>query len=324
MRRAGDQVRINAQLIDATTGGHLWAERYDGAMRDIFALQDSVIGKIVSALAVELTVSDRRTLAARRENVNLEAYDYLLRGRQLLSRIEGQETEKAKGMFEKAIEIDPEYARAYLNLGLLHLYEWSLWGRARDRNLARAIVLGQKAAQLDPALSGAHALIASTYQYLGEHDKAEVEGEKAIALNPTHAETLGTLGAYLARAGPADKAIEVLTKAMRLDPYLPSRYLFHLGWAYFTVARYEQAVKVLRAGVKREPNYIAFHLWLAASYAMLDQATEAQAEVTEVLRLNPKFTMRAYAAWAQNYTPLKYRAHLERRLGALRKAGIPE
>ena len=324
VRRAGDQVRINAQLIDATTGGHLWAERYDGAMQDIFALQDSVISRIVSALAVELTISDQRTLAARRENVNLEAYDFLLRGRQLLSHIEGQETEKARGMFEKAIEIDPEYARAYLNLGLLHLYEWSLWGRARDQNLARAIVLGQKAAELDPALSGAHALIASAYQYLGEHDKAEVEGGKAIALNPTHAETLGTLGAYLARAGPADKAIEVLTKAMRLDPYLPPRYLFHLGGAYFTAARYEQAVKILREGVSREPNYIAFHLWLAASYAMLDREAEAQAEVTEVLRLNPKFTMRAYAAWAGNYTPLKNRADLERRLTALRKAGIPE
>ncbi len=111
---------------------------------------------------------------------------------------------------------------------------------------------------------------------------------------------------------------------MRLDPYLPPRYLFHLGWAYFTAARYEQAVKVLREGVSREPNYIAFHLWLAASYAMMDREAEAQAEVTEVLRLNPKFTLRAYAAWARNYTPPKIRADVERRLSALRKAGIPE
>ena len=101
-------------------------------------------------------------------------------------------------------------------------------------------------------------LIASAYQSLGEHDKAEVEVEKAIALNPTHAETLGRLGAYLVKAGPADKAIEVLTKAMRLDPYHPPEYLFRLGWAYFTSARYEEAVKVLREGVSREPNYIAF------------------------------------------------------------------
>ena len=324
VRRAGDQVRINAQLIDATTGGHLWAERYDGEMGDIFALQDSVISRIVSALAVELTNSDQITLADRREKVNLEAYEYLLRGRQLLSRIEGQETEKARGMFEKAIEIDPEYARAYLNLGLLHLYEWSLWGRGRDQNLTRAIVLGQRAAELDPELSGAHALVASAYQYLGEFDKAEVEGGKAIALNPTHAETLAVLGAYLARAGSVDKAIEVLTKTIRLDPYLPPRYLFHLGWAYFGATQYEQAIEVLRNGVSREPNYIAFDLWLAASYAMLDRRADAQVEVTEVLRLNPKFTMTAYTAWARNYTPQKYRSDLERRLTALRKAGIPE
>jgi adenylate cyclase len=135
---------------------------------------------------------------------------------------------------------------------------------------------------------------------------------------------LGTLGAYLARAGAAYKAIKVLTKAMRLDPFHPPRYLFHLGRAYFTAAWYDQAVKVLREGVSREPNYVAFHLWLAASYAMLDRVAEAQAEVTEVVRLNPKFTLRAYAAWAGNYTPPKNRADLQRRLTALRKAGIPE
>jgi adenylate cyclase len=324
VRRAGNQARINAQLIDAMAGGHLWAERYEGAMEDIFALQDSVIGRIVSGLAVKLTVSDQITLAVRRENVNLEAYDYLLRGKQLLSRIEGQDTQRAKGMFEKAIEIDPAYARAYLNLGLLYLNEWTLRGRARDQNLARAIALGQKAAELDPALAGAHVLIAEAYLFLGEHDKAEVEGEKAIALNPTHAETLGNLGAYLVKAGPSDKAIEVLTKAVRLDPYHPPDYLFFLGRAFFGSARYEEAVKVLRKGVSREPNYIAFHLWLAASYAMLERGVEAQAEVIEVLRLNPDFTLRAYAAWARNYTPPKNRADMERRLSALRKAGIPE
>jgi TolB-like protein/cytochrome c-type biogenesis protein CcmH/NrfG len=324
VRRAGDQVRINAQLIDATSGGHLWAERYDGTMQDIFALQDSVIVRIVSALAVELTSSDQNRRAASRENVNLEAYDYLLRGRQLLSQIERQETEKAKGMFEMALKIDPKYARAYLNLGLLHLYEWSLWGRGRDQNLARAIELGQKAAEFDPDLSGAYALVASAYQYLGEHDKAEVAGGKAIALNPTHSETLAILGAYLARAGPVDKAIEVLTKAMRLDPYLPPRYIFHLGWAYFGARQYEQAIEVLRSGVTREPNYIAFHLWLAASYAMLGRKAEAKVEVSEVLRLNPNFTLTAYAVWARNYSPKKYKADLKRRLTALREAGIPE
>ncbi len=324
VRRAGDQVRINAQLIDAMSGGYLWAERYDGTMQDIFALQDSVIVRIVSALAVELTSSDQNRRAASRKNVNLEAYDHLLRGRQLLSQIERQETEKAKGMFEMALKIDPKYARAYLNLGLLHLYEWSLWGRGRDQNLARAIELGQKAAEFDPDLSGAYALVASAYQYLGEHDKAEVAGGKAIALNPTHSETLAILGAYLARAGPVDKAIEVLTKAMRLDPYLPPRYTFHLGWAYFGARQYQQAIEVLRSGVTREPNYIAFHLWLAASYAMLGRKAEAKVEVSEVLRLNPNFTLTAYAAWARNYRPKKYKADLERRLTALREAGIPE
>jgi tetratricopeptide (TPR) repeat protein len=111
---------------------------------------------------------------------------------------------------------------------------------------------------------------------------------------------------------------------MRLDPYHPPDYLFSLARAYFNSARYEKAVKVLREGVSREPIFIGFHLWLAASYAMLDREAEARAEVIEVLRLNPKFTLRAYAAWARNYTPLKNRAELERRLTAFRKAGIPD
>ncbi len=324
VRRVGDRVRINAQLVDTTSGGHLWAERYEGAIADIFSLQDSVIAKIVSALAVELTDSDQKTLAERHQNVNLEAYDYVLRGRQLLSRIEGQETEKARAMFKKAIAVDPNYARAHLNLGLLHLYEWSIWGLEKERNLAQALAFGQKAAELDPVAPGAHALIASVYQYLGEHDKAEVEGAKALALDPTHAETLALLGAYLARAGPVGEAIKVLKKAIRLDPYLPPRYVFHLGWSYFGAEMYEEAVRVLRRGATREPNYIAFHLWLAASYAMLDRMAEAKAEVAEVLRLNPDFTMTAFSAWATTYTSRKFQANLERRLGALRKAGIPD
>ena len=116
----------------------------------------------------------------------------------------------------------------------------------------------------------------------------------------------------------------MLKKAIRLDPYLPPRYVFHLGWSYFGAEMYEEAVRVLRRGATREPNYIAFHLWLAASYAMLDRMAEAKAEVAEVLRLNPDFTMTAFSAWATTYTSRKFQANLERRLGALRKAGIPD
>jgi len=279
-----------------------------------------VIGKIVRSLSVQLTSVEQEEQRVRHETINLEAYEHMLRGRELLSHIDSQKTQRARVMFEKAISVDPDYARAHTNLGLLYWHEWQTWGRNRDENLARALEQGERAIKLDPDSPEAHMLIALVYQSRKEHEKAEIAADQALALDPVQAEALGSLGGYLRRAGRPREAIEALEKAIRLDPFHPPTYLSWLGHTYLMTGQYDRAIEVLKEGVIREPNFIAFHLYLAASYAMTERESEAKRAAAEVLRLNPKFTIRAYKA----YLPARKRVDLERDLAAFRKAGLPE
>ncbi|MCZ6849445.1 MAG: adenylate/guanylate cyclase domain-containing protein [Alphaproteobacteria bacterium] len=320
VRKAGGRVRINAQLVDATTGRHLWAERYDREYKEIFALQDEVIGKIVSALAVELTDSEKAGRAARKERANLQAHETFLRAKQYLWRFTTKDTAKAKELFEKAIALNPNHARAHAALGRLHYNEWEIWGKARDRNLARALELGRKAAALDDSLAGAHLLLTQVYRFRRQFEQSEIETDKALALDPTDADTLAGLGDVLRWSGRAPEAIGLLQKAMRLDPFYPAWNEFYLGHAYFLTGRYEEAIEALKRGAKRNSNYPAFPLYMAASYAMLGRTEDARAAAAEVLRINPNFTLQAFVA----HVPYRNRADVERDLAAMRKAGLPE
>ena len=322
VRRAGDQVRINAQLIDATTGGHLWAERYDEIVDNVFVLQDQVVRDIVSALKVKLTVADEEILESRPRPVNLEAYDWLLKGRKELAALDRKSADQAKVFFERAIEADPTYARAYTNLGFYHWQEWRIWGRDKTTSLKKAKEFGFKAVELDPLSAGARALLAVAHQTKGEHLEAEKWGSEALGLQPTQAETLGNLGAFQLHGGHYKEAIALLTKAVRLDPLHPPQWRTWLGHAYFIVGEVQKAIEVLKEGVARGPDYIAYHVFLAASYAVLDQREYAEAEAREVLRLNSSFTVSAYEHHAMGYT--KDESAVRRMGAALRKAGLPE
>jgi TolB-like protein/class 3 adenylate cyclase len=320
VRRAADQVRINVQLIDATTGGHLWANRFDRDFSDIFKLQDEVIEDIVSALAVELTDKEKAGQHTREQTDNLQAHEYFLRGRQHLERFTAKDTAKAKEFFEKAIELDPKHAQALTALGRLHYNEWEIWGKARDKNLARALELGQKAVAVDDTLAGPHLLLSLVYRFLRQKGKMEIETNKALALEPRDADTLAGLGDVLRWSDRAQEAIGLLQTAMRLDPFYPAWYDFYLGKALFITSRYEEAITALKRGAERNPNYPAFHLFIAASYAMLGREEAARAAAAEVLRINPRFTLKAYAA----HVPYNSKEALERDLAAFRKAGLPE
>ena len=320
VRRAGDQVRINAQLIDATTGGHIWANRFDRDFGDIFKLQDEVIGNIVSALAVELTDQEKAGRNKREQTGNLQAHEYFLRGKQHLGRFTTKDTAKAKEWFEKAIELDPKHAQALTALGRLHYNEWEIWGKARDKNYARALELGQKAVAVDDTLAGPHLLLSQVYRFLGQKEQSEIETNKALALEPRDADTLAALGNVLSSSGRAQEAIGLLQTAMRLDPFYPAWYESYLGDAFFHIGQYEEAITVLKRGAERNPNYPAFPLIIAASYAMLGREEEAGAAAAEVLRINPRFTLKAYAA----HLPYINKEHLDQSLTAFRKAGLPE
>ncbi len=322
VRRAGDQVRINAQLIDATTGGHLWAERYSEREDDIFALQDRVLRAIVDALRIKLTNVDEDKLDHRPKPVNLAAYDWLLKGRKKLAEQDRQNAAMAKIFFQKAIKADPTYARTYTNLGFYYWNEWQLWGRDKKKNLARAQEIGHKAIDLDAKSAAAATLLAVTYQYQGDHTEAEKWADKAMALEPTLPETLGNLGGYLRHANRYREATQVLSKAIRLDPMHPPHWLSWLGHAYFMNDKPKEAIAVLEEAVAREPDYVANHVYLAGVFAEMGDIERAAAEKKEVLRLNANFTVSAFERYFASNTKDPTR---EKRLSAaLRKAGLPE
>ncbi len=320
VRRVGDQVRINAQLIDATTGGHLWAERYDGALADVFALQDEVTRKIVAALAVKLTIEDRKALEHSGRPLNLDAYEYVLRGRAKLAQAKRQATVEARELFEKAIEADPKYTRAYVNLGFLHYQEWRYWGLDRDRNTARALALAREAITLDDASGGAHVLLALVLQLRGEHEAADREADRVLSMGGIQAETLGNLGIYLSRATRYREVVDILERAIRLDPLHKPDWFTWLGRAYLGLELPKKAAAVLEQGVTRTPDYVAVHLFLALSYATLDRMEEARAQMNEVLRLNPRFSIEAFVRYNRNTRDLDAR---DREVEIMTRIGFP-
>ncbi len=266
VRKAGGRVRITAQLIDTTTGGHLWAERYDRDFGDIFSVQDEVTERIVAALAVKLT-EDEKDRSAQRGTDSLEAYDHSLRGLEYYFRRTEEANAVARQLFEKAIALDPEYAWAYSRLGWTYATEWSFgWSQDRE-SLEQAFKLAKKALALEDALPDAHCLLGNGYLWKMNHSQAVAELKKAIALNPNYADGCAGLSDVLNWAGRPEEAIGWLEKAMRLNPRYPVWYLWGLGHAYFLAARYDEAVATFKRAINRNPNFWPARVYLAASYA---------------------------------------------------------
>jgi adenylate cyclase len=245
----------------------------------------------------------------------------VLRGRAKLAQAKRQTTIEARNLFEKAIEADPKYARAYVNLGLLHYHEWRYWGLDRNRNMARALELAREAITLDDASAGAHILIALVLQWRGEHEAANRDADRALSMGGLQAETLGNMGAYLWWATRFREAVDVLERAVRLDPLHSPDWLMWLGYSYLRLNAPEKAAAVLETGVKRARDYVGVHLHLALSYAMLDRMEEARAQMKEVLRINPKFSIEAYVRYAgRNF---RYRGEVDRDAEIMAQIGFP-
>jgi adenylate cyclase len=319
VRRAGEKVRINAQLIDATTGGHLWAERYDRGLKDIFAMQDEVIQKIVAALAVKLTEDEEDHLGYK-ETHNLEAYDYAKRGWWHYHRVTREANDQARLMFERAIDLEPDFAEAYAGVGFTYYEEWAqLWSQD-PRSLERAFELATKAIAMNDSLSGAHTLLSHVYLWRKQYEKAIAEQERAIALDPNNAYYYRDLGEVLIFVGRPEEAIGLVEKAMRLDPHYPATFPFTLGLAYSSLKRYEEAIVAQKRALTRNPDFLGSHLLLAATYIALDRKEEAHNHVVEALRISPQISLDAL----RETLPVKDQAKLESLLEALREAGLPD
>jgi adenylate cyclase len=320
VRRIGDQVRINAQLVDATTGGHVWAERYDRKLDNIFAVQNAITERIVQALELHLTASEQKHRDKGPTTTNLEAYDLVLKARKLLTRFDHKAAAEARDLLQRAIKIDPAYTEAFSLLGIYYFDEWRVWGRKRDQNLSRALELATTAVELSPLDPSPHVLLALVYQWRREFDAANAEADTAIALQPRDAITLGNLGSMLRYAHRGEEAVEVLQQAVRLDPFHPPNYLERLARAHWLVGDNVQCVEVAERGVALDPNYVALHVVLAVCYAAVGREEEARAATAEILRTNPRFTLKAYSS----YVPYTDDRDLQRSVDLLRKAGVPE
>ena len=322
VRKADGQVRITAQLIDALQDHHLWTERYDRPLKDIFALQDEIVQKIVTTLKLQLTLWEQGVLV-RKTTDNLEAYDLYLRS--IASHLRAfDETKKelnvqARQLLEKAVELDPTYAEAYARLGLTYSNEWFLgWNRDFAQTVERAFELGNKAVALDNSLSGPHQILGLGYLWKKQYDQAIAEAQRAVTLDPNNANSYADLGMILTWAGRPEEGIALIEKAMRLNPHYPAYYLNYLGFAYRLAGRYEEAVAMAKQLLARTPNSGLAHQQLANCYVKMGRLDEARAEAAEVLRIMPHFSLEALR---QNF-PFKDPAVLERELDAWRQAGL--
>ncbi|MER8472772.1 adenylate/guanylate cyclase domain-containing protein [Mesorhizobium sp. M1328] len=318
VRRSGNRVRITAQLIDAASGGHLWAERFDRDLTDIFAVQDDVTQQIVDALAINLTEGDRQRLAPEHTG-NVEAYDYFLRGRELWHRLTKETNIAARDLLQRAIELDPNFASAHAFLALTHVLDHlNGWSPSPPNSREQAEELATRAVALDDRDPRAHWALSIVELYSRRHDVAISEAQRAIILNPNFAEGHVALGEALYYSARADEALKYFDRAKVLNPYFPDVLLHFQALASFQLGRYEQAVGLLKERLTRNPVTDVSRALLASSFGHLGRFGEARAAWQEVLRVNPDYSLE----YRRKVLPYKNPEDFELLVDGLRKAGL--
>lgn len=309
-RRVGARVRINAQLVDAETGDHLWAERFDRDLDDIFAVQDEVTARIVEALPGRI-----RPLPPRNRPKNLEAHDLCMRARRLMDD-SPQMAQEAHLMLTRAVSLDPDYADACRWLAMNHWMGWVHSGGPTDESRSVALELAQRAVSLDPDDAGCRWVLAYLLAYDRRFAAADVEFARAIELDPNEADAFAALSDIAVLAGRIEEGLEHIRKAFRLNPFPASWYFLVLGQAQYAAGAYEAAVETLR----RDETYrTSSRRFLAASLARMGRLDEARAEAELFLVGNPDFSIRH---WAET-EPVRDAATLAHFVDGFRKAGLP-
>jgi adenylate cyclase len=318
VRWVGDKVRITAQLIDALTGNHLWAERYDRDLKDIFALQDEITLKIITALQVKLTSWEQARMIGKGTQ-NLNAYLKTLQAYEQFVRMNKQGSIMAKQLAKEAIDMDPKYALPYSVMAYGHMLDlWFRFSESPEESMKLAVESAQKALALDDSDPLVHTCFSSLYIMQRQHDKAIVSAERALELSPSGARAYHSLGSALWFACRFSEAVQHFEQAIRLDPFPSSVAMRSLGNAYRMVGRYEEAIVQYKKALKLEPDDLFIHLGLAHIYVKLDRDKEAQAEAAEVLRIHPKFSLEHYA----KTLPFKDQSVVDDTVVRLRKAGL--
>jgi adenylate cyclase len=315
VRKAGARIRITAQLVEAAGGRHVWAERYDRPADDVFAIQDEVVRTVAATLAGRVEAAGAEGLR-RRPTPSLSAYECVLRGNALPVGDPVQEA-AAHQLFEQAVTLDPDYARAYAQLAISHLKRWLDGMSESSKDLDRAFELATRAIVLDAQEIVCHTALSFVQLCRRRYDEAEFHARKALALNPNRPNSLAAMAEFFAFTGRPDEAVAFISDAMRLDPHHPAWYWGDLGAAHFAARRYAEAI----AAIRHRPNLqFTWQAYLAACHAQLGEDEAMRAAAAEVLRLRPDFSVAVFTT----HHPYKVAADREHLASSLRKAGLPE
>src|SRR5713101_3861838 len=331
VRKADNQVRITAQLVDATTGDHIWAEYYDRPLRDIFSLQDEIVRRIVTTLNLQLTLEERGVLFKKR-TASLEAYDDFLRALEYTLSTTKDGNEKARELLEEGIALDPKYSDAYAAVGWVYLIdlvsEWNRDPHVVDQMFQTA----RKAITLDDSNAFAYTMLSTAFMFstrsrrgkrldaASDYDQSLTAAQRAIAIDPNFAPGYASLAYVLESSGRSAEALVVLKKGMRLDPSNNGWpwYLLIEGLAYTYMGRYEEALPVFKEDLAHRPNDLIAHEWLAACYIGVGRVDDARAEAAEVMRISPGFSLE----YQKQMSIVEKGPMLDRNYAYMAKAGL--
>ncbi len=314
VQKAGDRLRIAAQLVNAATREHVWAEKYDRPATDILAVQDEIVDKIVSALDVQL-VEGKQAQTWRLSTTNPDAYDLFLRGRELSLFFSRGELMQSVELLNEALRLDPNFAMAWVWQGWNHdILAWSGWSKSASDSYKEAIACAERALAIDPHLDAAHALLGEVYiVHKGDYQAGIHELELAAEINPNAAKTHALLALYLPYVGRSQEALEHILNAWRLSPFPEDWYFDALGAAYYGAGRYDEAISAWNECRRRMADYLWCRVTLTFAYMKTGHETEAQEVVKEVLRINPHFSIREWSKVVGDPNA-----------ALLRRAGLPE
>ena len=318
IQKSGRRYRFTVQLIDAIKGNHLWSDKYDRELNDLFMVQDEITKKIITALNVELTQGEQaRTISKGTDN--LEAYLKVMQAREHIYKHNVESNASAQQLAQEALTLDPNYAAASRILGVTHMHD-ILLGRSKSpkQSMNEAMKLVKRAIELDGQNGYSHAVLGFLLVLVRQYDKAVTEAERGVSLDPNVADIYGWLGMVYRYVGRWVDAVVAYEKAIRLNPIPPNFYLYGLGLSYAWTDRYEEAITVFEKATQDHPDAFYVRLFAAAVYSLAGRNEEARAEANEVLRLNPKFSLKK---WEKS---LRYKDQedQEQFISALSKAGL--
>ncbi len=322
VRRAGNRVRITAQLIDGSNGGHLWAERYDRDLTDIFEVQDEVTQQIVSALKITLSVTEK-SLIVEGGTKNVDAYDFFLRGRELLFGVKRDREmfEQSTACFRRAIEFDPNYGSPFAGLAMAYTLDYqNHWSDAPETSLDQAERFISEAIAKDDKDPFAHYVAAVAAIWRKDYERWADEADLALSLSPNYAPALNARGIMHIYTGAPAKAIPYIERAMRLDPAFQQQYMHFLGTAHFVAGDYETAVTIFQDRISINPTTDLSRAFLASALGHLGQLDEARRIWRELKEINPRYSPVDHIA----ILPFRDPADADKFTDGLRKADLAE